>query len=299
MYGDSVETKINELAGVEARYEAAVREAASEDWDIIVVIGWGFAQYLETVAPTAPDKRFVIIDSSLPYDDYDLSNCIAVTFKANEGSYLAGAVAASISTTGHIGAIGGQETPMIQDFMIGYVEGALEVNPDIKVSISWVGNYADSARGKELALAQMNNGVDVCFQIAGGAGLGVIEAAVEMDRYAIGVDSDQAMLFDESDPDKAAAIPTSMIKDVGGAIFEIVTMDMEGTVAWGSPLSLGVRESTTGVAKNKYYEQMVPKAVQDVVDAMEAKIRSGDTVVTTAYGMTPDAIDEIFNAVKP
>ena len=104
---------------------------------------------------------------------------------------------------------------MINDFKVGYEQGAKYVDKDVKVLVSYVGSFSDSAKGKELVLAQYDQGADIGFNVAGETGLGLLDAAKEKKRYAIGVDSDQCLLFKDSDPLKASFIVVSMLKNVG------------------------------------------------------------------------------------
>lgn len=137
-------------------------------------------------------------------------------------SMLAGVLAAMVTESDmefanadkKIGFVGGDEHPVITDFLVGYIEGAKSVDPEIKVYVSYIGSWDDTAKGKEMAIAQYNQGVDIIFPAAEQAGLGCVEAAVEMGKYIIGVDSDQAMLFDGVSEEKANAILTSVLKKV-------------------------------------------------------------------------------------
>lgn len=96
--------------------------------------------------------------------------------------------------------------------MVGYIQGAQYVDPEVKVAVSYAGDFVNPAKGKELSLIQYNSGVDIIFNVAGGTGLGIFDAAKEKTKYAIGVDSDQAMLLKDTDNDKANLIVTSAIK---------------------------------------------------------------------------------------
>ncbi|RKI80881.1 BMP family ABC transporter substrate-binding protein [bacterium 0.1xD8-71] len=102
-----------------------------------------------------------------------------------------------------IGLIGSMEHPIITDWIVGYVEGARSVEPDIKVIVSYVGSWDDSAKGKELALAQYNQGADIIITPAETAALGCVEAAKESGKYIIGIDVDQSMAFKGIDEDAA------------------------------------------------------------------------------------------------
>jgi basic membrane protein A len=297
-HGDKIVTKINELGpDYSSKEEPALTQASNEDWNIIVCISYDFAPLIQKIAPQHKDKRYIIVDSTLDYSKGDMKNAMGLTFKTNEGSYLAGIVAASLSKTGKIGFLGGMEIPLIQDFLVGYIKGAQSVNPDIKVKVSYIGSFSDSAKGKELALAQYASGVDVGYNVAGGAGLGQIDAAQSVGKLAIGVDSDQAMIFDNKDPDKANVIPTSTVKDVGGAIKLVVDQDYKGEASWGADQTLGVKEGLVHLADNKYYQKLVPADVQQKVKDAQDKIISGDITVPTGYDK-PANVKKIIDSAK-
>lgn len=190
------------------KYEPSMREAAEDpDIDILIVNSADVKEIVQKVAPEYPDKKFVIYDSDIDFTAGDLSNVYAVTFKQNEASFLAGALGSKLTASEAdranedkvIGFIAGGENVIINDFLLGYIEGCEYADPETKMLISYIGNFSDTAKGKEMALAQVNQKADVIFQVAAGAGLGVLEAAKESNIYAIGVDDDQYALFKESD----------------------------------------------------------------------------------------------------
>lgn len=143
-----------------------------------------------------------------------------MSYSTNEVSFLAGAAAAlatqsdmpNANKENIIGFVGGMDIPGINAFLVGYIQGAQYVDPEVKVAVSYAGDFVNPAKGKELSLIQYNSGVDIIFNVAGGTGLGIFDAAKEKTKYAIGVDSDQAMLLKDTDNDKANLIVTSAIK---------------------------------------------------------------------------------------
>jgi basic membrane protein A len=181
-------------------------------------------------------------------------NVYSILYKQNEGSYLAGVYAGAMTTQemdgmnpdAVIGSVGGQEIPVILDFMVGYEQGAKDTNPDIQVIRQFAGGWNDPAKGKELAKAQYSQGADIVFQIAGGTGQGVFEAATEDGKYAIGVDSDQAMIIKDADPAQAERILTSMMKNVDNSLFRGLQMHLDGTAPYGTAESLGIAEGGVG-----------------------------------------------------
>lgn len=198
-----------------------------------------------------------------------------------------------------IGFLGGMDIPVINDFLVGYIQGAKYVDKDIKVAISYIGDFSDSAKGKELALAQYQQGVAIGFNVAGQAGLGQLDAAKEMNRYVIGVDSDQAMLFAESDPAKANLIVTSMLKRVDNSLVRAIKLYKEGTLKFGQAEALGLKEDAVGLADNEYYRKLVPEEIRQYIEELKLKIINGEIKVDSALGMDTNKLNEIRNSVKP
>ncbi len=288
-----VKTKTIEAGLDETQWEAALIDAAeNEDYDVFIVGTFQMAPYLEKVAPQHPDKKFIIFDAPVNYDQCQCGNVYSVLYKQNEGSYLAGVYAAAMTTYTDleginpdpiIGSVGGQEIPVILDFMVGYEQGAKDTNPDITVIRQFADSWNDPAKGKELTKAQYSQGADIVFQIAGGTGQGVFEAAAEDGHYAIGVDSDQALIVEDADPDQAARILTSMMKNVDNSLFRALKLHLEGTLPYGQIEALGIAEGGVGLARNKYYDQYTPDSIKQMIDEAEQKIIKGEIVVDTAF----------------
>jgi basic membrane protein A len=293
----SAETKTVEAGIDPTGWEAALIDtAANEEFDIMVVGTFQMVEYLEKVAAQYPDKKFFLYDAPVDYAGEacaanKCANVYSILYKQNEGSYLAGVYAAAMTTQAMdginaeavIGSIGGQEIPVILDFMVGYEQGAKDTNPDIQVIRQFAGGWNDPAKGKELAKAQYSQGADIVFQIAGGTGQGVFEAAAEDGKFAIGVDSDQALIIEEANPDQAARILTSMMKNVDNSIFRGVQKHLDGTLPYGTAESLGIAEGGVGLARNKFYDESTPDEVKALVDAAEQKITAGEITVATAF----------------
>jgi basic membrane protein A len=210
-------------------------------------------------------------------------NVYSIAYKQNEGSYLAGLYVGLMTETGIVGAVGGQDIPVINDFIVGYQQGVLAASSDNQVIVNYADSWNDPAKGKELALAMYQQGADYVFQIAGGTGVGVFQAAQEVGKYAIGVDSDQALIIEETNPEQAAVIPTSMLKNVDNSLYRGLKMHLEGTLPYGEAESLGVAEGGVGLAKNKFYEEMTPQDVLDVIAQAEQDLIDGKIAVDTAF----------------
>ena len=290
------------------KYEPSMREAAEDpDIDILIVNSADVKEIVQKVAPEYPDKKFVIYDSDIDFTAGDLSNVYAVTFKQNEASFLAGALGSKLTASEAdranedkvIGFIAGGENVIINDFLLGYIEGCEYADPETKMLISYIGNFSDTAKGKEMALAQVNQKADVIFQVAAGAGLGVLEAAKESNIYAIGVDDDQYALFKESDEEQANAIVTSVMKSVDNCVYSIIERYMEGTLPYGETEALGIADGMVSIARNENYDLIVPDDIKAFIEETEAKISSGEIVVDTNIGADASVIDGAKERVKP
>ena len=293
------EVKVVEMGTDATKYEANVLDASDAGYDIIIGSGWQLQEPFQDVAPDYPDTDYIIYDAAVDYSAGDYSNVYSITYKANEASYLAGVMAASMTKTGTLGFLGGMDGAGINDFLIGYIEGAQHVNPDIKIISGYVGSYADSPKCKEMALAQYNQGADFVFTAAGASGIGTLEAAKETGKWAIGVDSDQAMLYKDSDPAKANLIPASVLKNIDKTLVRAYGLYVDGKLPLGKEESLGLADEAVGLSDNEYYQKLVPDDVKKAIDDAKTKIASGEITVTSAYGLSTDKVTEIINSVAP
>ncbi len=275
-----------------SKWEPDLEQLSEGDWDIIIVGTWQMVDAVQKIAPKHKDKKYIIFDTTVDYSKYDLGNVYSILYKQNEGSFLVGALAAMITESDMplankqkvIGFLGGMDIPVINDFKVGYVQGAHYIDPDVKVLVSYAGSFNDPAKGKELVLAQYDQGADIAFNVAGETGIGLLDAAKEKNKYAIGVDSDQYEMFKDSDPEKAEHIVTSMKKNVDKSIYRAIKLYEEGKLEFGKAEALGLKEEGIGVADNENYEKLVPKEFRDKIDELKQKIIDGEIKVNTAFG---------------
>ncbi len=293
-----IETDTVELGIDPANWEPGLLDVMSDtdSYDILIAGTFQMIDFMAANAHNYPDKLFMFYDAPMPYDNPDVcvegcANVYSMTYAQNQGSFLAGVYAAAVTMSGidgtndapTIGAVGGQQIPVIDDFIVGYEQGACLVNPDTVSIVQYAGSWNDPARGKEITLAMYEQGADIVFQIAGGTGVGVFEAAHEQERYAIGVDSDQAVIVAETDPDQAERILTSMLKNVDNSIFRAITLHLEGELPYGSTESLGIPEGGVGLAKNEFYDMATSEDIKAMVEAAEAAVVNGDIEVQTVF----------------
>ena len=199
-------------------------EATSDSgsWSVIFT-GPGMHDNLAAVAPKHPKQKYVFFD-----DELKQPNVLSVKYAQNEGSYLAGALAGLIATdkvsfplataSKKVGLVAGQDLPVIQDFIVGFKQGAKTIDPSIDIEVSFIGNFNDAQKAYELTKGMLNNGVDVVFNVAGPAGLGILKAAADANKYSIGVDSDQNGLYPKS-------VVASMLKEIGNSIYDFDQTD--------------------------------------------------------------------------
>ena len=268
--------KIKTIECQEENFKQYMVQAAEES-DIVVPVGWQFYEIPE-VAKEYPDTKFIWVDNEAE-GIADLPNVLCITYAQNEGSFLAGYIAAKMSQSGVVGAVGGEQNTTIDDFIVGYKQGALYANPDIKVVTNYANTYEDPAKGKECALALHNQGADVIVQIAGNTGNGVFAAAQEAGFYAIGVDQDQKI----SAPEYDKQIICSMKKEVGLSIYDTIKTFIEeekweGARVWTADMATGYVSIAYG---NEDSEQQISDAIKSEVEEIAGKIVSGDIVVDT------------------
>ncbi len=227
---------------------------AEDGKDVIIGVGFLFADSITEVATAYPDVNFGIIDSAV-----EPGNVAGMLFAEEQGSFLVGAEAALKTQTNKVGFIGGVEFPLIQKFEAGFVAGVKAVNPDIEIDIKYAtvppdfGGFNLPDKGKEIALAQYEAGADIIYHAAGGTGAGLFEAAKEVSEstgskvWAIGVDADQ---YNTVSAELQPYILTSMLKKVDTAVYLTIKAIVDGTFAGGVSvfdLSVdGVGYSTSG-----------------------------------------------------
>lgn len=301
-----VETKIIETGADETSWEPALADAAESDADIIIAVSPSMVEPIERTAPMYTDKTFILIDNVVNYDSGEFDNVYSARFKQNEGSFLAGALAAlsvgkleNTNSDAPIGFIGGMDIPAINDFLVGFIQGALYVNENAKVAATYVGDYYDPARGKELGNSLINSGVELIFPAAGPSGLGVIEAAKEHKKYIIGVDNDQAAMYLANDDiETANIIISSMEKKVGDVLYNSVKAYIDGELKLGQDDVLGVAEGAVGLSKNEIYEKLDDEIKEKIIE-IEELLKNGEIEVDTAIGMDLNKLNELKNSVAP
>ena len=253
----------------------------SEEYDVIICGTYQMPDYLKEVATAYPDQKYM--------------------------GYLVGTFAACMTTDTSldkinpeavVGFVGGVDSPVINDFLTGFIEGALAVNADIKVDTRYTNDYVDTAIAKEYGLSMINdNKCDIVWGVAGNAGNGAAEAALETGKaWFIGVDSDQELTFS---PDLAALTLTSGLKNIGNSLIWVFDELDAGNVYWGTEVTLGLAEGGVGIVTDKNFDKYASAETKAAVAAAQEAVLSGAIVVDTAIGA--NAIDAVAlrDSVRP
>jgi basic membrane protein A and related proteins len=261
---------------VPEEWERNVRTAAQDGADLIVGVGSTMQDAVANVAPDFPDVKFALVDSYAGGD-----NVVGLISQEQEGTYLAGVLAASMTTSDLegmnegkvIGFIGGMDIPVIHRFLSGLEQGAAYVDPEVTIEVAYVGSFADPAKAKELALAMIENqGVDIVYSVAGSFGdAGVFEAVEEKGVYGIGSDVD----WDSQVP---GSVLTSVLKHTDKAVYDIIERYVNGEFEAGE-IPYGVADGVMDITDMSVMGDKIPDDVRATLDDIKAKIKSGEIVI--------------------
>lgn len=211
--------------------EGRLRQMAQDGFNPIVAVGFAYADAVKAVAQQFPNTKFGIVDD----DTITLPNVTPLVFAEEQGSFLVGVAAAYKSKTCHVGFVGGVDTPLIQKFQAGFVQGAKAAAPDIKIEQNYISPAGDFSgfqapdKGNVVAKGEIDAGADVVYHAAGASGKGVFDAAKAASVEAIGVDSDQynqATVAQDKD-----VIMTSMVKKVDLAVSSYIAGIAKGDLS--------------------------------------------------------------------
>jgi len=279
---DSAEAGLEQLQsdGRITLYE--VSDAA--EYDLIVCGTYQMPDYLKEVATKYPDQKYLIFDDNT-YVGAN-SNVVNVTFKQNDLGYLVGVFAAcmtedtavaNINADKVVGFVGGVDSPVINDFLYGFILGAQSVDPDIKIDTRYTNDYVDTAIAN--------------------AGNGAAEAALESGKcYFIGVDSDQELTLSS---DLAAITLTSGLKNIGNALIWFFDQWDAGTTYWGKEVNLGIAEGGVGIVTDKNYAKIPSDATRKAVSDAQDAILNGTITVPSALGNDSGDVEKLREAVRP
>ena len=274
-------------------YKQNIQTFLDQGFDVIVTVGFLIGSDTAVAAKENPGVNFIGVDQFICVDATGapdatfacagdaaalLPNYQGVVFAEEQAGYLAGIVAASISETGTIGAVGGTNVPAVVAYNAGYVAGAQSVNPDIEALYQETNpdpskGFNDPATGKAIAQQFIGQGADVLFQIAGLTGQGVLEAACDAGIYGIGVDVDQV----ETLPNLSQCIVTSAEKKLKDTVQAVVESVGAGTFQ-GGVVSYNAASTPAAVGLSPYheFESLITPEIQALLDAAMAQMASGE-----------------------
>ncbi len=276
-------TKAEKELGIELKYveaqdlaafESLHRSLAAKKFDLIIGIGFSQLDAVKKVSAQNPTIKYAIVDGEIKS-----ANVRSLLFEEHEGSFLVGAAAALKSKTNKVGFIGGMDIPLIRRFEKGFAAGAKHINKTITVQVNYIGITAEAfnnpTRAKELALSQLNSGVDVIFVAAGSSGSGVFDAAEEKKSFAIGVDSNQNWM-------KPGIILTSMLKRVDIAVFDTIKEAQAGKFSAGV-YRFGLANKGVDYAVDQHNEKVLNADIQKKLEAVKSEIIAGKITVPDYY----------------
>ena len=259
-----------------AQGQAVLQQAGQAGFDLVIDLEFSTADALAAIGPTFPDTQWMIVN--LPSSGPNITGYL---FNEQDGSYLAGALAALVTADPEvagineekvIGAIGGVQSTGIDKFIVGYIQGAQDVDPDVEVLVNYSNGFGDPARGREMADALFGQDADIVYQIAGGTGTGIIQAAEQAGHYAIGVDTDQDGLA-------PGAVLTSMIKRTDFAVYDAINRLVCGQLPGGETIALGLAEGAVGLSSMTHTRDLIPAEYLDQVAALRQGIIDGEIEV--------------------
>lgn len=249
----------------DADYAPNMETLTDAGFDLIWGIGFLMGDAIKATAQINPDQKYAIIDFA--YGPETPKNVTGVVFQEEQPSFLVGYIAGKMTKTNKIGFVGGIKFPLIERFEYGYMAGAKMANPKCEVLSQYAESFTDAAKGKAIANNMYQQGADIVFHASGGVGDGVIEAAKEKGKWAIGVDKDQNFLA----PDN---VLTSAMKRVDNAIYDVGRKLKDGQWNGGETEVYNLSNDGVGIAPTS--PKHVPADILAEVDQLVARIKKGE-----------------------
>jgi basic membrane protein A len=279
----------NEANSTGSDRDQNLQALADAGFNLVIGVGFAFSPGVNTIAPDYPDTSFMIVDGyatcgtacGLTNDAEAIPNVADYTFKEQEGSFLVGAAAVLKCQCTTIGFLGGQTGPLIEKFQAGYEAGAAQIDPDVEVLVEYIGDdttaFNDPVKGEQLSTSMYDDGAEIVYHAAGASGAGLFNAAVEAQKFAIGVDSDQYLT---ASPEQQALILTSMLKRVDVAVFN--SIEAVGAGSLGSSQIFGMAEDGVDYATSNPEE--LTADITEQLDGFKQQIIDGTIVVPDTPG---------------
>jgi basic membrane protein A and related proteins len=240
---------------------------ARQGYNLTIGVGFTEATAIDTAAANFPKSNFAIVDVDQTTEPHKPTNLLGLLFKEQETGYLVGYLAGLEEKRRPgpdvIGSVGGQKQPPVDRFIAGYQAGAKAADPGIKTLNGYSEDFSDQAKCKQVALNQIEQGAGVIFQVAGGCGLGALDAAKEKHVWGIGVDADQSFL--------GPHILTSAVKRVDTAVYDAIKLVVDGKFKGGN-IVFGLKDNGVGIGK---ISPQVPQSEVAKINQIRADIISG------------------------
>jgi len=259
-------------AQIDTQCTQVLTESARAGYNLVINLNYGCETALQTVAKQYPNVRWVMVDNVAKG-----ANVTSEMFDVQDSSFLCGAAAAMANNDkkfpgnngkNTVGAIGGVKSPGIDQFLVGYQQGAQYINKHEKVLIAYANSFADPSIGSRLTDSMFSQGATVVYQVAGVTGLGGIKAAKQKGLYAIGVDSDQDYLA-------KGHVLTSSIKHTDTAVYQAVKLFAQGKLKGNKTLYFGLGNNGVAISPMKYTKRLFPKADLQRLTQLKKNIISG------------------------
>jgi basic membrane protein A len=274
----------NEANSTGSDRDQNLQALADAGFNLVIGVGFAFSPGVNTIAPDYPDQSFMIVDGyatcgtacGLTNDADAIPNVADYTFKEQEGSFLVGAAAVLKCQCKTIGFLGGQTGPLIEKFQAGYEAGAQQIDPSVKVLVEYIGDdttaFNDPVKGEQLSTKMYDDGAEIIYHASGASGAGLFNAAVEAQKWAIGVDSDQYLT---ASPEQQPWILTSMLKRVDVAVYNSIQAVGDGT--FGGSQVFGMAEDGVDYATSN--PEALTADITEQLDEFKQQIIDGTIVV--------------------
>lgn len=256
------------------QYAALFSSLAQQRYDLVIAVGFSEVSDLSRAARKFSHVKFGLLDATTEDVKPGAPNIEGTLFHTEEASYLAGFIAARMADRGPrphvVSSVGGVDTPPVQAYIAGFQAGARRADPKIKLLNAYSYDFTNEAKCRHVALAQIANGSQVVFDVAGACGLGALEAAKRKGVYGVGVDIDQAYL--------GKFILTSVVKNLNVAVYDFAKRAARGRLKMGGNLSFDLRNDGVKLGRFSPY---VPSRFRRELVPLKAAIEQGKIVVPT------------------
>ena len=248
-----------------------VVKIAKDNIPLVIAIGFPYIDIIKDLSTRFPKTHFAMIDGVL-----NAPNVANYVFREHEGSFLAGYIAAKTSKSDHLGFVGGMPIPPVQRFLAGYKQGIKLAKSNAKIIIEYVSEHDTTAwnnptKAKSIARDQFSKGVDIIYAVAGGSGTGVLEAAKEAKKYAIGVDINQNSFA-------PGYVIASTLKRVDQAVLRAISDQKSGTFKSGT-YELGIKDLGVDLALDEYSKNLIKPGILKDIEDLKKKIAAGALTV--------------------